>query len=206
MLFSSLMATNRDENIKFFDRWAFLYGFDPITLWLRWVQRNVLKQVVVNEKSRLLDVGCGPGFGLSFFVKRQIKNLAGIDISPKMISCARKRLGTDVILKVASVERIPFPKATFDIVTNTEAFHHFPSPQKAVGEIFRVMKVGGTFYLADINFFSKFIHFLFKKLEPGHVKIYSKSEFKELLTKAGFKIVLQKRVALFVILTIAKKE
>ena len=199
------METNRDANIRFFDKWSFLYGFDPVTLWLRWVQSKVLKQISLGDKMSVLDVGCGPGHGLSFFIKRQIKNLAGIDLSPKMISRARKRLGSKIILKVASVDKIPFPKNTFDVVTNTEAFHHFPAPQRAVNEMSRVLKPNGKLYLADINFFSKTIHWLFKRLEPGHVKIYGKQEFAKFFANAGLKVVVQKRVGLFVILTVGQK-
>ncbi|MBI4141103.1 class I SAM-dependent methyltransferase [Candidatus Woesearchaeota archaeon] len=199
------MATNRDANIRFFDRWSWFYDYDPVSWWLRWVQRKVLKQVVVGEKTRLLDVGCGPGRALWFFVKKGVKILAGIDLSSKMVARAKGRLGNSVILKVASVDKIPFPKNTFDVVTNTEAFHHFPVPQRAVNEMSRVLRPNGKLYLADINFFSKTIHWLFKKLELGHVKIYSKKEFAELFLKAGLKVVVQRRVGLFVILTVGKK-
>lgn len=199
------MLNNTDENIAFFNRWSKWYGFGAISLWLRLVQRRVLNNIVFDTNSRILDIGCGPGYGLSFFKKHNIKNLAGIDISPKMIARAKKRFGNTAILKVASVERIPFPKGTFDVVTNTEAFHHFPNPQKSVLEMYRVLKPNGKLYLADINFFSEFIHRLFKKLEPGHVKIYSKEEFSRLLTNAGFKVIKQKRIAFFIILTVGEK-
>ncbi len=71
--------------------------------------------------------------------------------------------------------------------------------------MYRVLKSDGKLYLADLNFFSKTIHWLFKKLEPGHVKIYGKKEFEDLFSKAGFKVVEQKRVYLFVILTVGEK-
>jgi len=192
------------ENIKFFDSWAGLYGFDPVTLWLRWVQNLVLKQVPVTSESSVLDVGCGPGYGLSFFQKHGVKTLAGIDISPKMIARARKKV--NAVLKVASVEKIPFSGNSFDFVANTESFHHFSRPDKALKEIFRVLKPNGRLFLADINFFFSFVHFLFKKLEPGHVKIYSKKELAELFKRTGFKIVHQKRLAWFVILTIGERK
>ena len=202
------MALNKDlreQNIKFFDRWSLLYGFDPITVWLRCVQYVVLKQIPLSMNMSVLDVGCGPGHGLSFFVRRGIKNIAGIDLSPKMMSRAKKRLGNTVVLKTASVEKIPFPRNTFSLVVNTEAFHHFPNPDNAVKEIFRVLKPGGRLYLADINFFSIFIHFLFKKFEPGHVKIYNNNEFRDLFKKNNLKVIMQKRIGLFAILTIGKK-
>lgn len=70
----------------------------------------------------------------------------------------------------------------------------------------RVLKKNGLLYIADVNFYSGFIHWLFKKLEPGHVKIYSAGEFRKLFEKAGLQVVLQKRIGLFVILTVGKQR
>lgn len=196
---------NREANIGFFDWWARFYDYDPISLWLRWVQSKVLRQISLSARSSVLDVGCGPGRAILFFKNKGVRNLFGIDLSPLMIQKAKKRLGKNAVLKVASVEKLPFASNKFDIVTNTEAFHHFPNPEKAVREMHRVLKKGGKLYLADMNFFSSIIHWLFKRLEPGHVKIYSKKEFAQLFSKAGFKILEQKRVALFVILTVGEK-
>ncbi len=110
------------------------------------------------------------------------------------------------MLKLAPVEKIPFASNTFDVVATTESFHHFPSPDKAVKEMFRVLKKNGSFCIADVNFYLGFIHWLFKKLEPGHVKIYSAEEFHKMFEKAGLKVIEQKRIGWFVILTVGLKS
>ncbi len=69
----------------------------------------------------------------------------------------------------------------------------------------RITKKGGKVIVVDINFFLKPIHWLFKKLEPGHVKINSRKEMKELFKKADLTEITQKRSFLFAIMTIAKK-
>jgi len=196
---------NANVNIGFFDWWAKFYDYDPVSWWLRWVQKKVLRQIMLAPNASVLDVGCGPGRALLFFKENGVKNLFGIDLSPAMILRAKKRFGKNAVLKVASVEKLPFANNQFDVVTNTEAFHHFLDPKKAIKEMYRVLKPDGKLYLADLNFFSKTIHWLFKKLEPGHVKIYGKKEFEDLFSKAGFKVVEQKRVYLFVILTVGEK-
>lgn len=193
------------ENKLFFDFWSFIYGFEPISLWLKFMQKRILNEFNLNKKDLILDVGCANGNMLNFLYSKNIKKLYGIDISDSMIARAEKRLGKRAVLKVASVEKIPFQSNSFDYVLSTEAFHHFPNSQKAVKEMTRILKKGGKLVIADINFYSNFIHWLFKKIEPGHVKIYSEREFRELFHKANLKTVEQKRVGLFIILTIGKK-
>lgn len=196
---------NKEENIKFFNRWSYTYGIGPISIWLLYKQRRILSQIELNKNSVILDVGCATGRGLKFLSKKCTKKLFGIDLSPLMINKAKKLLKTKATLKVASVEKIPFNSNKFDFVINTESFHHFPDPDKAIKEMSRVLKKNGKLIIADINFYSNFIHWLYKRLEPGHVKIYSEQQFQDLFLKNKLKIIEQKRVGLFVILNIVKK-
>lgn len=195
----------KEENIKFFNIWSYFYNFDPISIWLLYTQRKVLKQVNFNKEAAILDVGCGTGRELKFLSKKGLENLYGIDLSSLMIKKAEKLLKNKAILKAASVEKIPFNSDKFDFVINTEGFHHFPNPDLALKEMFRVLKKDGKLIISDINFYFDFVHWLFKKLEPGHVKIYSKKEFTKLFIKHKFKLIKQEKIGLFVILNIAKK-
>lgn len=193
------------ENVSFFDWWSKSWLVWPIDCWLFWIQKKVVKEVTVTKSSLVLDVGCGAGRALELFQRKSVKNVYGVDISPKMLQEARKRLGKKTVLKRACADQLPFQDNSFDIVTTMDSFHHFPNPEKAVREIYRVTQSKGRVYLADLNFFLPQVHWLFKKLEPGHVKIYGKKELYSLLTKAGFSVVRQQRFGLFVILTIGEK-
>ncbi len=196
----------RLANIRFFNLWAKIYDKDPISRWLFHLQKKVLRQIPFSSKSRILDVGCATGNVLRILSEAGTKILAGIDISPEMIKRAEKKLGSKAKLIVASVEDIPFPSNYFDFVINTEAFHHFSNPKKAVKEMTRVLKKGGLLYISDVNFYISFIHWLSRKIEPGHNKIYSLNEFRELFEGAGLDVVTQKRIGLFVILSVGEKR
>ncbi|MBI4017309.1 MAG: class I SAM-dependent methyltransferase [Candidatus Aenigmarchaeota archaeon] len=198
--------TIKQQNIRFFNLWAKTWSWCPVSWWLAGVQKKVLKELQIKQSSFVLDVGCGTGRFLQMLADKGVIKLAGIDLSPEMIKLSHSLLGSKVVLKVASVENIPFPDSSFDVVISTESFHHFPSSQKSVRDMSRVLKKNGLLYIADVNFYSGFIHWLFKKLEPGHVKIYSAGEFRKLFEKAGLQVVLQKRIGLFVILTVGKQR
>ncbi len=194
-------------NKKFFDFWAKTYDWCILKPWLYHIQKKVVSHIKLKNKSNILDVGCGTGDSLVLLNKlNENLNLYGIDISEKMLKRADKKLHKKAVLKLGDVENIRFQEKSFDYVINTEAFHHFPDPNKATKEMSRVLKKNGKLIIADINFYFNFIHWLFKKIEPGHVKIYNEKEFQSFFLKNNLKIKEQKRIGLFVILTVGEKN
>jgi ubiquinone/menaquinone biosynthesis C-methylase UbiE len=104
---------------------------------------------------KVLDVGCGTGT-LALAIKRQVGTgeVHGIDASPEMIQFAKEKStknGSDIDFQVALIEAIPFPDASFDLVTSSLMLHHLPDVVKAKGflEIRRVLKPGGRFMAMD---------------------------------------------------------
>lgn len=100
----------------------------------------------------VLDVSTGAGHtALAFapFVARVVAT----DLTPQMLDAAR-RLSTE--RKISNVEftpadahALPFDDDMFDLVTNRIALHHYPDARKAVREMARVCKRGGTVALVD---------------------------------------------------------
>ena len=110
----------------------------------------------IRAGERVLDVGCGTGSlsMLSGIAVGENGAAAGIDIAPNMISAARRkaeRAGLKIDFRVASVDELPYPDCSFDVVTSTMMFHHLPVRIKERGlkEIHRVLKADGRFFLCD---------------------------------------------------------
>ena len=92
----------------------------------------------------------------------------------------------------ANAESIPLDNNLFDIIICTNSFHHYLNPDKAMKEIYRLLKVGGKIYILDPTadfWFIKIIDKISKLFEPGHVKLYSTKEFERLIIDAGLKYV-----------------
>jgi len=89
-----------------------------------------MKDITINPKTKLLDVGCGTGFYLDDFNC----NVTGIEHSEKMLLLYK---GKKKIIK-ADAEKIPFKKNTFDIVTSFTAIQNFKNVRKGIKEIKRV--------------------------------------------------------------------
>lgn len=106
----------------------------------------------------VLDIGCGGGATLRRLAAMVPQGrLFGMDYSPLSVAETKNFNRKEVAagrLQVleASVEKIPFPAASFNLITTVESFYFWPSPVESLREVRRVLKPGGTFLLiADIH-------------------------------------------------------
>lgn len=99
-----------------------------------------------------LDVACGPGTVVAAF-SRRLHRCIGLDATEAMLEEARalsdQQKLTNVEWQLGDAYRLPFPEASFDIVTSRFAFHHLQNPGDALGEMIRVCKPGGRILLCD---------------------------------------------------------
>lgn len=99
---------------------------------------------------RVLEVAIGTGLNLEHY--RNDIALTGIDLSPAMLELARRRardLGRAVDLYRGDAEALEFPDASFDSVVCTFSLCAIPEHRRAVAEMVRVLRPGGTLLLAD---------------------------------------------------------
>jgi len=99
---------------------------------------------------KVLEIGCGIGTDLRQFAKNGAI-VAGVDLTDKGIELAKRGfnvMGLDGNLLVADAEDLPFMNGTFDYVYSFGVLHHTPDTQKAVDEVYRILKDGGTFTIA----------------------------------------------------------
>lgn len=102
---------------------------------------------------RVLEVGCGRGVGMEILLALGAAQVTGFDLDPKMVALAQKRLekyGERAQVFVGDAEAIELPGESFDAVVEYGILHHVPRWQKALEEIERVLKPGGTFSFEDI--------------------------------------------------------
>ena len=98
------------------------------------------------KDKNVLEVGCGTGSDLIEFARKGAI-VTGIDLSTKSIELAKRRL--EIYQYVGGVfeadaESLPFEDNTFDMVYSLGVLHHTPDTEKAISEIYRVLKPGGN--------------------------------------------------------------
>jgi 2-polyprenyl-3-methyl-5-hydroxy-6-metoxy-1,4-benzoquinol methylase len=110
-------------------------------------QRFIPKPSFNNDDYKIMDLGCGAGFWLVEFNARGFKNIYGVDLTSSAIELSKKRAelyGFDVQLSIQNAEQLTFPDRSFDHVNCQGVIHHTPNTDRAVAEISRVLKAGGT--------------------------------------------------------------
>lgn len=98
----------------------------------------------------VLEVGCGTGLLLER-IARFARSAKGIDLSDGMLEKARQR-GLDVTL--GSATDLPFADASFDVACSFKVLPHVRDIEKALNEMARVVRPGGTVVIELYNPFS----------------------------------------------------
>lgn len=97
----------------------------------------------------VLDVPVGGGVALRALRPGQGLRYVACDLSPAMLARAASRaaaygVGEQVETVAADVGALPFDDATFDLVVSLTGLHCFPDPRRAVSEMVRVLRPGGS--------------------------------------------------------------
>lgn len=104
------------------------------------VYEAIIATLELDNKS-LLDAGCGTGFFLSLAAEKGA-TVTGTDLSESQLKVAERYLPSATYI-AASTEALPFEDASFDYVCANNSVQFCSNPDKALAEIYRVLKPGG---------------------------------------------------------------
>lgn len=148
----------------------------------------LLCEVPIKNGDRVLDVACGNGRLLNMFAARNAIDGYGIDLSDNMIQQA-KLLNPEMQFATGTCDQIPFADQAFDVITVCAAYHHFPHVNRFASEAHRLLKSGGTIFIAEV-YYSPLVTALCNPFVPlmkdGDVRFYTPREIIRTLSEAGF--------------------
>jgi SAM-dependent methyltransferase len=114
--------------------------------------RSLVDAAKVTTGDRVLDVGCGTGIVARECARRvgAEGSISGIDISEEMLAVAR-RIAPELDWHLRDAGELPFADGSFDRVVSQFALMFFPEREKAITEMWRVLRPGGGLSVAVLG-------------------------------------------------------
>jgi ubiquinone/menaquinone biosynthesis C-methylase UbiE len=109
---------------------------------------------VLPQGGDVLEVAPGPGYLAIEMAKGATHRVTGLDISRTMVELARNNAaeaGVEADFRRGDASAMPFADNSFDLVTCSAAFKNFTQPHKALEEMYRVLRPGGTALIVDLH-------------------------------------------------------
>jgi|GEM_PF-1650395 len=134
-----------NDNIQFYAEISKTYDLMNYVVYSQRLSRKIIELARIKDGDAVLDLACGTGWLSKRLAGRNAK-IHGVDVTPLMLTKAKKRIDGDFLLGIA--EALPYRRESFDAILCNMAFSHFEY-QGAAGEIYRTLKPKGRFVVTD---------------------------------------------------------
>ncbi|HEY1011911.1 MAG TPA: methyltransferase domain-containing protein [Herpetosiphonaceae bacterium] len=161
---------------------------------------RMVELAALRGDERVLDIATGGGHTALAF-SRQAAEVVASDLTAPMLAAAAAHFASkgaaNIATELADAEALPFPDASFDVVTCRIAAHHFPQPQRFAAEAARVLRAApgrpGRLIFSDLvgheaASFDDFLHDVEWLRDHSHVRSYRVSQWVTWLAAAGFQV------------------
>ena len=163
---------------------------------VKW-RKKVVEIIAATNPKSVLDIATGTGDLAINLVKTSASKITGLDISGGMLEVGRNKieklqLTNTIDMVLGDSEKIPFEDNSFDAVTVAFGVRNFENLEKGLSEIYRVLKVGGTFVVLETSVptktpFKQGYNFYSKNILPliGNIFSNDKSAYQYLSDSAA---------------------
>ena len=183
------------------------FGFYPADTNVSENEAQSLMQDLIGEKLKLtgsqkvLDAGCGEGIVSVYLARKYNCSIEGVTVVPFEIEKAKKlasknHVSHKVKYSLMDYSALQFGDCLFDAVYTIEALSHSTDIQKTLGELYRVLRIGGRialfeYSLADDDKFSSsemgILDNVMFASAMDSLKDFRHGLFVDLIRKIGFK-------------------
>lgn len=157
---------------------------------------KLVHRTAPNPSDTLLDIGTGAGHTAIAFAPA-VKRAIAYDLTPQMLEEVERNAAakgvTNVETRQGGAESLPYPNASFELVSCRLTTHHFANLPQALAEMARVLKPGGKLIIMDTTVpedpeLDREINEIEILRDPSHVRNYPASEWRSLVEAVGLNI------------------
>ncbi|SEH38381.1 MULTISPECIES: methyltransferase domain-containing protein [Halopenitus] len=153
-------------------------------VWDERMRAEALDWLDVEAGDRVLDVGCGTGFGTEGLLEHT-DDVHALDQSVHQMEKAFAKFGTRdrVAFYRGDAERLPFADDTFDAVWSSGSIEYWPHPVAGLREIRRVAKPGASVLVVGPDYPNSH---LLQRLADAIMLFYDAEEADRMFERAGY--------------------
>jgi ubiquinone/menaquinone biosynthesis C-methylase UbiE len=129
---------------------------------------------------RVLDAGCGTGYGSRLLAEAGAREVVGVDIAQAVLEAVASAMPEAVRLRAGDLRKLELGDGGFDLVVCFETIEHVANPQVVLDELVRVLAPGGLLLISSPN---RGVH---PPGNPHHLHEFTPSELEaELAARLG---------------------
>jgi ubiquinone/menaquinone biosynthesis C-methylase UbiE len=155
-----------------------------------------------SRASSVLDLGCGAGHASFALARGGARRVVAYDLAAQMLDVvaaeARVRGYGQIETCTGAAEQLALADASFDAVVTRYSAHHWLDVRRAIREVTRILKPGGTLVVIDVlapenPLMDTVLQTVEMLRDPSHVRNYRESEWRAQFESAGFAVPLVHR-------------
>lgn len=151
---------------------------------------RALKKLGLNvSNKRVLEIGCGSGFGAELLMASEPQSYVGIDLMEDQISLAQQRNLKNAEFKAMDATQIAiFGKGQIDEIIDFRILHHVPQWKRVLAECYQLLSSGGAMYVIEPYRFLLKLADTFLEWQHPEEALFTVAEFENEMKKLGFSI------------------
>jgi ubiquinone/menaquinone biosynthesis C-methylase UbiE len=182
---------------KFWNKMAQRYAKKPIEDQTAYEKKLEITRSYMNPDMEVLEIGCGTG-STALLHAPYVKHIRATDFSEGMLQIAREKAEKQGIENVTfdcvGIGELDVAENSQDMVLALSVLHLLENKEKAMADIYKMLKPGGLFVSSTVCI--KDMGAIFKYILPAGyklgvfplVKVFDAQHLEQSITDAGFKI------------------
>lgn len=160
---------------KMFNDIANVYDFNNMVISFglhKFIKHKIIKEINFNGK--VLDLCTGTGDIAGLISKKYRCNITGLDFSTEMLKIAESRYSNIKFIEGDCTD-LPFENNSFDYIIISFGLRNIEDYNKALDEIYRVLKPNGSFIHLDFGKKNPIANIVYNFIVPKLVSIFYKN-------------------------------